>query len=366
VKLDAIGDVLRSASLLPSIVARHDAPYIAWLTRAASAELVAMMSYVDEVIQLSDEGLLRAITGGWDYVYSLSNDATSAAIATTVKGRYPPIGYSLDRGTIRPSNNAARTWLEMAAFDRLKRANTSSYQALMLRIIGADETVIPPPALKLSVALRRDAAARICKVLQGSRRRRVAINVGSSSRWPKKMLDGQQIVEFIRQLLTHVDVDVLLVGGVAEVDKARSICKLLAGEPRVQPMLTTQSVPEFVALLSQMDLLLCGDTLALHVATALRLPTVAVFGPTSVAEIPDFDGQISKVIAEGLDCLGCYGDCTKERTCMSLIDIECLVTLTIQKLKSASVVRSGAYMTKSVEHVYSQGITTAGTWSEAP
>ena len=33
IKLDAIGDVLRSASLLPSIISHHHKPYIAWLTR---------------------------------------------------------------------------------------------------------------------------------------------------------------------------------------------------------------------------------------------------------------------------------------------------------------------------------------------
>jgi heptosyltransferase-2 len=332
VKLDAIGDVLRSASLLPFIVARHDAPYIAWLTRAESIELVQMMRHVDEVIQLSDEGLLRATTGGWDHVYSLSNDLTSASIASAAQGRHPPIGYSIERGVIKPSNDAARTWLEMAAFDRLKRANTASYQALMFRIIGAEEAVIPRPALNISDSLLVDAAARISRMFPGSCRQKVAINVGSGSRWPKKMLDRQQIDQFVRQLRARLDVDVLLVGGAAEVAKTQSIIDLLAGEPGVQSALTTQSIPEFVALLSQVNLLLCGDTLALHIATALGLPTIAVFGPTSASEIPDFDGLISKVVTKELDCLACYGDCTKLHNCMSLLEIDRLVALAAERL----------------------------------
>ena len=54
IKLDAIGDVLRSASLLPAIKTRHRDPFIAWLTRSESAELVGMMDDVDEVIELSE------------------------------------------------------------------------------------------------------------------------------------------------------------------------------------------------------------------------------------------------------------------------------------------------------------------------
>ena len=64
----------------------------------------------------------------------------------------------------------------------------------------------------------------------------------------------------------------------------------------VRAALTETSLAQFVAILANVDALLCGDTLALHVATALGLPTVAVFGPTSPAEIFDFNGLITKVV----------------------------------------------------------------------
>src|SRR5205085_7501568 len=73
IKLDAIGDVLRSASLLPAVKARHEAPFIAWLTRSEAAELVGIIDGVDEVIELSTGGLARIMAGGWDQVYSVSN-----------------------------------------------------------------------------------------------------------------------------------------------------------------------------------------------------------------------------------------------------------------------------------------------------
>jgi ADP-heptose:LPS heptosyltransferase len=92
------------------------------------------------------------------------------------------------------------------------------------------------------------------------------------------------------------------------------------------------SIAQFVAILANVDALLCGDTLALHVAAALGLPTVAVFGPTSPAEIFDFNGLIAKLWTSRLDCLICYGDCQKRDNCMSLIDLTELVNLTIGQL----------------------------------
>jgi ADP-heptose:LPS heptosyltransferase len=89
-------------------------------------------------------------------------------------------------------------------------------------------------------------------------------------------------------------------------------------------------------VLAQADALLCGDTLALHVATALRLPTVCVVGPTSAAELADFDGLVAKAMVTELDCLGCYGDCRKTDNCMSLFHTADLVKLTGRQLARRS------------------------------
>lgn len=337
IKLDAVGDVLRSASLLPAIIARHDRPYVAWLTRPESTALVGMMRRVDEVIDLSEAGFARIAAGGWHAVYSLSNDRPSAALATAAStpSGAPVVGYALHEGSIRPSNAAAERWLEMAAFDRLKRANTLTYQRRMLDILGS-EAPFGPPELRLPDPLRAAAAARVAALFPGPRRPRLAINLGAGGRWPKKMLDAGQIHRVIAALDTRVAADVMLLGGAGEQAKAEAVLARCGTAPRVQAVLTPGSVPDFVAVLAQADALLCGDTLALHVATALGVPTVAVFGPTSAPEIADFDGLVTKVLAPGLDCLGCYGDCAKPVTCMTALDLDHLAALAAARLARAA------------------------------
>jgi ADP-heptose:LPS heptosyltransferase len=336
IKLDAIGDVLRSASLLPTIKARHRAPYIAWLTRRDSFELVSMMEDVDEVIEFDAEGMQRAINGGWDQVYSLSNDLPSASVATAAAGANTPVGYFLRHGVIAPSNPAAELWLEMAAFDRLKRANQQSYQRRMLDILGADDANVPAPALRVGAGERAAAEARLKSLFGGADRRRVAINVGSGGRWPKKMMYAEEIYSFARRLQQADDVDIVLVGGRAEAAKSEAILAMRQAGDRMEAALTDVSVPEFVAVLAQVDGLLCGDTLALHIATAVGLPTVAVFGPTNQAEIHTFDGLIAKAWARDLECLVCYGDCAKPVNCMTLMDIDGLVSLMRAQLQRRS------------------------------
>ncbi len=340
IKLDAIGDVLRSACLLPAVAARHDRPYIAWLTRPASAELVGMMSLVDEVIVLSPETLPRLQAGGWTQVYSLSNDVESAALATAAASDRLPVGFYLRHGIVTPGNAAAECWLEMAAFDRLKQANTESYQARMLAILEAGPD-FAPPALRVAEAERQRAARRVATLFAPGRRPRIAVNVAADGRWPKKMLPPAATVRLVRRLLSASDADVMLVGGAAELPRAEEV---LAGVGacggRVALALTPGLLHAFVATLMQADALVCGDTLALHVASAIGLPTLAIFGPTSQAEIPDFDGLVEKVSAP-LDCLCCYGDCDKPVNCMSALDPEALAMRLLARLPARADAHTG-------------------------
>lgn len=334
IKLDAIGDVFRSQSLLPAIIARHQTPYIAWLTGKESAPLVRMMRGVDEVIELSVEGVARVTAGDWNQVYSLSNDLPSASLATLASRRGTPVGFYMRDGLITPSNEAAMRWLEMGAFDRLKATNPLTFHRRMFDILGEPENAaIPAPALNLDEGLHRVAAARLTELFGDSGRPRVAVNIGSSARWPKKMLYPTEIYGYCRRLRERVDVDVVLLGGNAEKDKAAAILAMRRPGDGIDAALTGNSILEFLGLLSAVDALLCGDTLALHIAPALGLPTVAVFGPTTITEIHTFDGLIAKVRAPGLDCFVCQGDCEKQQNCMTLMDLDELVDLTIVQLQ---------------------------------
>jgi ADP-heptose:LPS heptosyltransferase len=330
VKLDALGDVLRTASLLPAIVRKHRSPYVTWVTRPQAVEMVSMMADVDEVIPLDDDGRVRVATGSWDHVYSLSNDFTSAGLATLAAPRHAPVGYSLRNGAIHPSNDAALRWLEMASFDRLKRANTRSYHEIMLDIVDGDRA-FAPPRLNVPAALTAEARQRLRALFPGSARPVVAINIGAGERWPKKMLSADQIAQFATMMVAQADIDIVLLGSVQESAKAEQVTRQCPTD-RIRAALTPDSIGAFAALMAEADALLCGDTLALHVATAVGVPTVCVVGPTSSAELAGFDGLVVKTSVAGLDCLGCYGDCTKADNCMTLFKVEQLVDLVRRQL----------------------------------
>ena len=78
------------------------------------------------------------------------------------------------------------------------------------------------------------------------------------------------------------------------------------------------------------DLIVTGDTMALHAALALGKKVVGLFGPTSAAEIEMYGRGIK--LTGTVDCLCCYQvSCARNPACMDTISPE-MVLRAIKKL----------------------------------
>jgi heptosyltransferase-2 len=78
---------------------------------------------------------------------------------------------------------------------------------------------------------------------------------------------------------------------------------------------------DFSAIVASLDALVTGDTMALHVAIAMGVPVVAIFGPTVPSEIAIY-GPGRKVVSSA-DCAPCYRrSCDVSPSCMDAISVE--------------------------------------------
>ena len=66
---------------------------------------------------------------------------------------------------------------------------------------------------------------------------------------------------------------------------------------------------EFMAVLSQCAVFICNDSGPMHIATALNVPVVAVFGPTEPAWFGPLGPKIKIVIRSGFWCRPCFDYC---------------------------------------------------------
>ena len=79
----------------------------------------------------------------------------------------------------------------------------------------------------------------------------------------------------------------------------------------------THELLDFAAIVGIMDALVTGDTLAMHIAVALGVPAVALFGPT-VRRRSSSTARAARSLTP-LDCAPCYsGSCDVSPSCMEL------------------------------------------------
>jgi ADP-heptose:LPS heptosyltransferase len=329
IKLEAIGDVLRTTCILHGLKEKYPKSEITWITRKIAMPLFENNKFVDRVFAFElTETILHIIVEEFDVIINLDSASDSALLASTAKGK-EKIGYGVDtRGNVFPFNDESITWLEMGAFDDLKKKNTRSFQDLMLNICHLKNTK-KDIILELSEEELKFVHSFAEKFALGHQSVKIGMNTGASSRWQFKQWTLEGFEKLIKLLLEQTNATILLYGGPSEKERNEHLCRL--HPTRVINTGADNSLRMFFALVTLSDIFLTGDTLALHAATALKKKVIAFFGPTSAAEIDPYNGQIVKVQAN-LDCLVCYKQrCEFNPNCMNSIKPEQLLSL-IQNL----------------------------------
>jgi ADP-heptose:LPS heptosyltransferase len=328
VKLDAMGDVLRSTALLPPLAEVHPHASITWITRKESVALLQRNPYITEVLELGAEALVHLQTRTFDRVINLDASKISAALATAARSSRKD-GFVLDeRGFVQPTNEPARQWLEAGLFDDIKRQGTATYQdrmAAILELGGRKHQYVFQLAAEEIERGRRHLAS----IGVDLEKPVVGLNTGAGGRWPLKQWRAEGYLELVARMARIEDIQFLLLGGPAEQDR-NDLLKRAAAVPLFDPG-CDNTVRHFAALLSYSDVVVTGDTLAMHLSLALGRRTVVLFGPTSASEI-ELYGLGEKVVPS-MGCLSCYKTaCNFVPNCMDLITTDMVEAAVVRQL----------------------------------
>ena len=318
IKLDALGDVLRTTCILPALRTIHPSAQVTWITLPAAMPLLEHNPFIDRVIPYGAEALAMLRVERFDISLCLDAAPRSAALGSLARAGEKR-GFRLDaRGRVAPIGAEARAWLMMGLFDDAKKANRRPYQEIVMGISGLaglrQEIVVALSDEEREFARR--FAARKGLAPGGRGRAIVGVNTGSGSRWPMKQWPAALCADLVRRLAGLRGTRVLLFGG--EEEKARNAAIRNAAGAALVDTGCGNSLREFIALVGLCDLLVSSDSLGLHVALGFGKKVVGLFGPTSSAEI-DVYGRGVKIVSDA-DCACCYlRACERRPSCMARI-----------------------------------------------
>jgi heptosyltransferase-2 len=328
VKLDAMGDVLRTTAILPALLAKFPRAQVTWVTRERSRALLEGNPHILRVLAVEGNYLETLMGEDFDLGIGLDADALSAQIMSLARCG-EKLGFTAGRfGVGEPASPEAKTWWLMGVNDRLKKANRRTYQEIMYEICRLTGPVARPqlPAKLLEaewIRRRRDELG----LTPG--RKVIGLNTGGGGRWQCKKWTVAGCVELVRRLRQRVpDAALLLYGGPEEIEFNAAIMAQCAGQ--IADLGCQNSVREFVSLVSLADVFFTPDSLGFHIAIALAKRTVVLVGPTSPWEL-DVYGR-GEVLAADPECASCYRSrCDHRPTCMETLDPTVVETAVLQQ-----------------------------------
>jgi heptosyltransferase-2 len=314
VKLGAMGDVLRTTFLLNGLKELYLKSEIIWIVDTKNAAVLEGNNLIDKILHNDENAIKYLVNNFFDIVINLDLTFESLSL-TKLSNKTEVKGFSLDDSrNIIYSNNYAKEWLKRSAYDELKRANIFTYQHWMSKI-----SELPKDNYEIIVPLQKNSVKKAKQFLKDNNisydKKIIGINPGAGKRWKLKKWPSKGFIETTKYF-SQKGYFVLLLGSCEDKNEIDSILK--ENIPNVISTGINNTIPDFFAKINLCDVVLCGDTMALHAAAGLKKNIVALFGPTSVNEIEIYSKGTK--IQSNKTCVVCYKqECDLVDNCMESI-----------------------------------------------
>lgn len=327
IKLGAMGDVLRTTPLLEGLKKKYPVSHITWLVDPVAEDLLKNNELIDRLLLFSPDSYYQLLVEEFDLLICLEKEIRAATIAEKTKSNKKS-GFGLTKyGNIYPFNKEAEYAFQLGISDQLKFfENKKTYQEIIFETTGLTYN---REKYQLNCARQSVDFANEIFLSNGLNTKDliVGINAGAGPVFVHKAWKMDGYVELIERLNKQTGIKVLLLGGEAEIDKNEQIKKRVKG-----PLFEVgynNTVSQFSAIINKCDLIICGDTLPMHLAIAHKKHVLALFGPTCPQEI-DLYGM-GEIITSTAKCAPCYkNSCDVKDDCMKMISVDDVYQQTMQ------------------------------------
>jgi heptosyltransferase-2 len=317
-----IGDAVLTLPAVAAIRATYPCAHIAVLVKPWVAEIYDLFSAVDEVIIY--ESKLDNPIGVFKLAHKLRQkkfeaaillqNAIEAAIIAFAAGIPLRAGYSSDGRGLLLTHSVKRT-------KEIRKIHQIDYYLKMVKALGC---VSVGRELHLETKINRFNAQSVWRKFIPEKDK-VIIGIAPGATYgPAKRWFPDRFAAVADKLNESHSLQIILLGGKADGETAQEVQRLartdlinLAGKTTLR---------EAIYLISQCRLLISNDSGLMHIAGALNIPTVAIFGSTNHITTAPM-GNMSAIVRQDVSCGPCLKEkCPEDFRCMKLISVENVFT----------------------------------------
>ncbi len=313
-----IGDAIMTLPAVASVLATYPKSHVSILVKPSVADIYRLFSEVDEILIYENKfdnptGVLKLAQTLKDKKFDaaiLLQNAIEAAIIALLAGIPMRAGFDSDARGLLLTHRVHRT-------NEIKKIHQIDYYLEMVKALGCvDVTRELHLETKINIS---DARNVLRKFIPDEKKAVIGMAPGATYGPAKKWLP-ERFAAVAEKLSKDFSAQVILMGGKADTETALEVQKSAKGE--CVNLCGKTSVWEAAYLISQCRLFISNDSGLMHVAGALNVPTVAIFGSTNpVTTSPA--GYKSVIVRREAPCSPCLKrTCPTDFRCMKLISVE--------------------------------------------
>jgi heptosyltransferase-2 len=313
-----VGDAVMSLPALRAIRERFPTARISILAKPWVADLYGRESFIDEIILYSGQSPWRTghelRTRRFDCAILLQNAFEAAWIAWLA--RIPTrIGYKRDGRQLLLTRS-----VDVPKPGEIPRHERFYYLELLRRAGLID-------------ALPAGEAIRLRRGVAGNGKRIIGVSPGAAYGTAKRWLP-ERFAQSAGTLATVRGASIAIFGTKGERDLCEEVARLLNGH-HVTNYAGQTTLAQFIDLASGCELFLTNDSGSMHIATALGVPTVAIFGATDDTTTGP-TGLNARVVRQPVDCSPCLlRECPIDHRCMTGVGADRVVTEALELLNAS-------------------------------
>lgn len=305
-----VGDAVMSLPALAAVRARFPNAHIAVLARPWVAGLYRQEPFADEIIPYQPATGVQGVRDRWataqrlragrfDCAVLLQN-AFDAALVTWLAGIPHRIGYARDaRGPLLTDAVPLPKPGEIPPHE-------SFYYLELLRRVGWVDSLPSEPLIRLSVP--RCETKPLIGVSPGAA-------FGSAKRWIP-----ERFAAAAATLAGELHAEISLFGSAGERDLCEQVCTEITrlGFVAVNHAGRT-TLDQFIQMAAACTVFLTNDSGAMHIVSALGVPSVTVFGSTNHSTTGP-TGPLARIVRQDVECSPCMlRECPIDHRCMTAI-----------------------------------------------
>ena len=155
---------------------------------------------------------------------------------------------------------------------------------------------------------------------------RPVIAIQPFSLWKYKEWGVNKYIELINWLISEYDVSIIITGSLGERERAHEIIKKCRGN--TYNLVGKTSIGILAAVFKRCKLFVGVDSAGVHIAAAVGLPTVCIFGPSSYIDWAP-RGKQHRVVYKHFLCVPC-----QNKGCQGSEISRCLEELTFEEVRA--------------------------------